>query len=178
MAKKNPAEEEVEMNMTPMIDVTFQLLIFFIVTMKFRTLEKKLDSYLPTDFGTNVSPQLVDELFITVKLKQPLGSGPLLERETRYYVETEEISGSEAEIFKKIQNKIDSFRRANKDAKGKIEAGVGVPHYRVVSVLDLFHKTDYETITFVGLAANKSLVDGQKWWNKMRAKLDPSTAGN
>ena len=48
-------ETSVRMNMTPMIDVTFQLLIFFIVTLNFRTLEKKLDYRLPTDFGTGKS---------------------------------------------------------------------------------------------------------------------------
>ena len=168
-------EEEVKMDMTPMIDVTFQLLIFFIITMKFKTLEKKLNSYLPTDFGTNKSPQIVDELFITVKVAQKTAQQdprPIRERDAFYYVETEEIKGtSEEAIFASIFRKIDTFRKTNKEAKGKIHAMKGVPHYRVVTVLDMFHRAGFETITFVGLTANKNVSEGLKWWNKMRKDL-------
>ena len=38
-----------------MIDVTFLLLIFFIVTLKFKTLEGRLDAALPKDVGVNQS---------------------------------------------------------------------------------------------------------------------------
>ena len=37
--------------MTPMIDVTFLLLIFFMCTLKFKTLEGRLAAYLPNDAG-------------------------------------------------------------------------------------------------------------------------------
>ena len=169
------AETEMEMNMTPMIDVTFQLLIFFIVTMKFRLLEKKLHSYLPTDFGTNSSPEIIDEIFITVKLKQPLQSEdarPIRQRTTRYFVETEQIEGSStSDILKQIRAKISKFRSDQKDAKGKIEAALGVPHRKVVDVLDLFHEAQYEQITFVGLATNLKISEGDFWWNQIRTKL-------
>ncbi len=168
-------DQEVKMDMTPMIDVTFQLLIFFIITMKFRTLEKKLNSYLPTDFGLNTSSAPVEENFITVKIRQKKASEdprPIRERSSYYYVETEEIKGAtEKEIFQKIYKRIKAFRDQNKDAKGKIDAGTGVPHYRVVSVLDLFHKSGFETITFVGLTVNKDISAGMKWWRKMRETL-------
>ena len=50
------AEEEYKMEMTPMIDVTFLLLIFFLLTIKFKVLEGKLAAYLPKDVGVNSSP--------------------------------------------------------------------------------------------------------------------------
>ena len=50
------AEEEHKMEMTPMIDVTFLLLIFFLCTIKFKLLEGKLAAYLPKDVGVNSSP--------------------------------------------------------------------------------------------------------------------------
>jgi len=49
------ASEDCELEMTPMIDVTFLLLIFFICTIKFKTLEGKLSAYLPKDVGVNQS---------------------------------------------------------------------------------------------------------------------------
>ena len=175
MAKKSKVEEEVEMNMTPMIDVTFQLLIFFIVTLKFRLLEKKLSSHLPTDFGTNASPEQIDEKFITVKLKQPSKTEdprPIRERKTRFYIETEKITGSSlTDVFKQIESRLGTFRGLEKDAKGKIEAGPGVPHGLVVKVLDLYHRTKYNQITFVGLTQNFKLAKSDEWWNQMREKL-------
>ena len=45
-------DEVVELEMTPMIDVTFLLLIFFIVTLNFRTLEGRLDANLPKENGS------------------------------------------------------------------------------------------------------------------------------
>ena len=51
--KKREVAEETPGNipMTPMIDVVFQLLIFFMLTMKFPELEGKLLNYLPKDKG-------------------------------------------------------------------------------------------------------------------------------
>jgi len=46
-------DDKAEMEMTPMIDVTFLLLIFFMCTLKFKTLEGKLAAYLPKDVGVN-----------------------------------------------------------------------------------------------------------------------------
>ncbi|MCB9908661.1 MAG: biopolymer transporter ExbD [Planctomycetes bacterium] len=43
--------QEDRMEMTPMIDVTFLLLIFFMCTLKFRVLEGKLTAFLPKDQG-------------------------------------------------------------------------------------------------------------------------------
>ena len=47
---------DADMEMTPMIDVTFLLLIFFMCTIKFKTLEGKLSAYLPKDRGNNPDP--------------------------------------------------------------------------------------------------------------------------
>ena len=38
-------DEKCELQMTPMIDVTFLLLIFFMCTLKFKVLEGKLGAY-------------------------------------------------------------------------------------------------------------------------------------
>ncbi len=50
------AEEECELTMTPMIDVTFLLLIFFMCTIRFKTLEGKLSAHLPKDVGFQSEP--------------------------------------------------------------------------------------------------------------------------
>jgi biopolymer transport protein ExbD len=45
------AREEPRADMTPMIDVVFQLLIFFLCTLQYRTLEGRLNLFLPEDVG-------------------------------------------------------------------------------------------------------------------------------
>jgi biopolymer transport protein ExbD len=49
-----PEEGVAQLNMTPMIDVVFQLLIFFIVGMEIRVPEGILNSHLPKDRGPSV----------------------------------------------------------------------------------------------------------------------------
>lgn len=64
--------EEVKPDMTPMIDVTFLLLIFFIVTLKFKTLEGRLDSNLPKDMGTSSSPlEPIEKVDIIIQVGNP-----------------------------------------------------------------------------------------------------------
>ena len=47
--------EEAEMDMTPMIDIVFQLLLFFLLSAKFIALEGQLSSDLPKDRGLQAS---------------------------------------------------------------------------------------------------------------------------
>ena len=69
---KEIAEEEYKMEMTPMIDVTFLLLIFFLCTIKFKTLEGKLSAYLPKDVGVNTSQaEPIEKVEILLKVQQP-----------------------------------------------------------------------------------------------------------
>jgi biopolymer transport protein ExbD len=61
--RKLPGDVENEgADMTPMIDVVFQLLIFFMLTMQFKEIEGKLLSQLPKDKGLAPSHVLQPEL--------------------------------------------------------------------------------------------------------------------
>jgi biopolymer transport protein ExbD len=53
--RKVGEEKPIEPPMTPMIDVIFQLLIFFVLTMKFKEVEGRLLSQLPKDKGLQSS---------------------------------------------------------------------------------------------------------------------------
>ncbi len=55
-------ERPSELNMTPMIDVVFQLLIFFMLTMRFKDVEGKLLTTLPKDKGQQAADPLPPEL--------------------------------------------------------------------------------------------------------------------
>jgi biopolymer transport protein ExbD len=62
-------DKERELEITPMIDVTFLLLIFFMCSIKFKQLEGKLDSYLPRDAGIDLSPMSPPPEPIRVRLR-------------------------------------------------------------------------------------------------------------
>ena len=55
MKNRNKSQDKVEdtpsLAMTPMIDITFLLLIFFMLACKFRTIEGKLKAFLPKGQG-------------------------------------------------------------------------------------------------------------------------------
>lgn len=65
---------------TSFIDVVFLLLLYFTLTMKFNTLEQRLEAWLPKDKGPNQTAQQLknlDELVIRVTAEGP---GALLNR--------------------------------------------------------------------------------------------------
>lgn len=73
----------VRMDLTPMIDVTFLLLIFFMLTLEFTTLDSKLESRLPKQDGVNAShappverARVVIEVVAEGTSLEPEGDGP------------------------------------------------------------------------------------------------------
>ena len=64
MRRTRPGDEEWELELpVAMIDVTFLLLVFFMCTAQFRTLDRKLDAHLPKDsscrgIGGEVTPEV------------------------------------------------------------------------------------------------------------------------
>jgi biopolymer transport protein ExbD len=62
--------QDIEMSMTPMIDVTFLVLIFFMCTLRFKTLEGQLTAYLPKDVGPNHAPSdLLEPLDVGIHVR-------------------------------------------------------------------------------------------------------------
>lgn len=71
LIKRNKTDEGSELQMTPMIDVTFLLLIFFLCSIKFKILDGKLSTYLPKDVGVNVS--MMDDREVLENIEVQLG---------------------------------------------------------------------------------------------------------
>ena len=69
--RRRPLEgdNELEINMTPMIDIVFQLLIFFVLTARFIEHEGELLSYLPKDRGQNAAPPPLNVNPLTIFLE-------------------------------------------------------------------------------------------------------------
>lgn len=71
MAQIAQPDEEAKSDMTPMIDVVFLLIVFFIC-IDFKVLESKLDAWLPTDRGSSsqAAPPK-EQLVVRVHVEEP-----------------------------------------------------------------------------------------------------------
>jgi len=73
--KKSGGPVEVNCDLTPMIDVTFLLLIFFILNIKFKVEEGEIESFLPKDKGQASGTPQIDLNDVRLKLLWYDGSG-------------------------------------------------------------------------------------------------------
>ncbi|MEQ8765851.1 MAG: biopolymer transporter ExbD [Planctomycetota bacterium] len=157
-SSKEKIQEEVKLEMTPMIDVTFLLLIFFMCLIKFKMLEGKLAAYLPKDVGVNNTPieeplEKID-LRITVEGesngKDPLGRtvGKRKLQNVKYW-----IGGSgftELEAFKK---RLQYIRSQQPELKATLAPSKEVLTDYVVKLMDACLAIDLTDITFKGSSA-------------------------
>jgi biopolymer transport protein ExbD len=164
-----PKEAEVErLNMTPMIDVVFQLLIFFLVTMKFKTTDMKIEAFLPTDRGLqNTQSKPPDVPKLVAVLKRQKG-----EAVTRVKVGNETIgevsdekdraANTQATIARLSKMASDARLRAGDaadDVKGEVDAAAMVPTGDVIKAVDAFISGGLKDVTFVGTPPPDSTLD-------------------
>jgi len=151
-----------QLNMTPMIDIVFQLILFFLFSLKFKSIDWRIDSELPTNRGigdgsapdlptvkvglTRLDPELPDRARTQVKLGGDtfvLVDRPSPERADR------------ARILAQIAAKLRALHLAT-GRPGSIEAkpprGGLVPHEDVVAVLDAFIEAGVPEVLFEGAA--------------------------
>ena len=59
MATKLPKTDEAGLNMTPMIDIVFQLILFFLFNLRFKSMDYRIESSLP-NVGMDATPVLIE----------------------------------------------------------------------------------------------------------------------
>ncbi len=157
--------EEVKPDMAPMIDVTFLLLIFFIVTLKFKVLEGRLDAALPKDMGTNTSPiepiEKVD-IKLFVHRRGTMAPDPatasttykdgrlkhIVGRTIRY-----EVGASKFTDLAKLDQFLDQFARTQEmldDTPITLDPRKNTVYGDIVVVLDVVIKKGFRKISFAG----------------------------
>jgi len=81
--KEREIVKKAELSLTPMIDVVFLLLIFFMVGMKFKEFDRKLEADLPRQSQEQQRQELEREIWITIVNK----SNNPLRPKCQYYVD-------------------------------------------------------------------------------------------
>jgi hypothetical protein len=178
MAVELPEPEDTEMNMTPMIDIVFQLIIFFLLSLKFKTIDSRIDSMLPKDRGLAATPTFPED-FLKVKIKVfrrdmedatkaytlikvdndqgtyslPRGwKGRLKETIERI----REYDGKMGAIQSVVAKKMQAHGGNPEEVKGEIVApppkGGAVPHGDIIQVLNVFLNLKMIDVVFEGAA--------------------------
>ena len=154
-------EYKFKMDMTPMIDVVFQLMIFFMCTIKFKTLEGKLSAYLPKDVGVNSSDaeplEKVDIILKQVKegsKRHPFkdlpwsGTGPFKYGPDR--VVSYKVGSKEMKDLEDLKARLKILHEATPERAATIDSYPGVVYGDMVSVLDVTVQAGFTDITFKG----------------------------
>jgi biopolymer transport protein ExbD len=181
---RDMAKDEHKGDMTPIIDVTFLLLIFFMCTLKFKTLEGKLLSYLPTDRGLASTPEQPpkEDAEIILKIPPQDWEKPPLERTVVYMRNgSNEPFGrllraqpgtqnpkdvalvlDPPDTLERVRAYLKRVREAAPDTKAKINAYARTPHLHVVTILNMMVEEGYTDISYSGIPNDliKQLSEG------------------
>jgi biopolymer transport protein ExbD len=158
---KDIASEEAKLDMTPMIDVVFQLIIFFMCNIKYKTLEGRLDAYLPKDVGVNSAPaEQIEKVEITIKVSTPgekrdprdqnqpwsgKGRFEFVGRQLSY-----QIGPRKTANLGELKKILDELFRQDPERKSTIDCRPGTVYADMIPVLDAAVDAGFRDITFVG----------------------------
>lgn len=139
--KKGAYSPAVEMDLTPMIDVTFLLLIFFLLGTKFKEPEGKLNAFLPKEKGpppTNID-QIDPEEELTIRVRiMPGRTLPVYQIGENTPYKT--IAG--------LEGKLRTMYAVSPEQPVTIDSDPKATYERVIWVLDTCVRVGYREIAF------------------------------
>ena len=140
--KKEILLEDMVMDITPMIDVVFQLLIFFMVAAKFKTLEGKLLAYLPKDKGLKNVKVEEQKLPIRVTLTWNVAT-----RQAKVYVGQSFTGIADQGGLAAAKKKVRQIKATGTD-KAEIDCDNKIPFRYVVETLNMLISSRLKEISF------------------------------
>jgi biopolymer transport protein ExbD len=159
--KKGMKLEEEKVDLTPMIDVTFLLLIFFVFNMSFVTEEGKIDAYLPKN-GHGVGPVVFCLNDVRIKLlwktmdgqptSNPNTGHVVLKVGRDEYNQPGELDTDveNSPVWAKLGRDLMRFKGLSKknNIPVIIDARQEVPHQHVMSALNQVIDAEIKDVTF------------------------------
>ncbi len=130
MRKRREDQDDIMVEMTPMIDIVFLLLIFFLVATTLKKLDRELPVQLPDATMAVEAKVDADTLIIG------------LDAQGQLYLETEPVT---TEAF---HSALRAAAEANPDTRVRIHADRGTPYQAVVHVMDQCLFWDLRNIGF------------------------------
>ena len=142
--------------MTPMIDVTFLLLVFFMCTLRFQTLEGKLAAHLPKDAGPNTPLQAPDlEVRVTLEVVEEGTRIPLDAEGRRFRYGPDrrlalQVDGRSFSGFHGVAKRLTELGRIDDTRRVVIDAKPGIVYSEVVQAMDGVIEAGFERVAFSG----------------------------
>jgi biopolymer transport protein ExbD len=125
-------QEKLALQMTPMIDVVFQLLIFFIVTLNIPKEEAMIETELPRARGagevTGQEPQTREEFedILLSIVKEPVTG------QARIYVNNQWMMNS-----RQLLGRLEMFRNLNEKGRVVVQCGDNVPYKDLIEAISI-----------------------------------------
>jgi len=154
-------KEEAKLDMTPMIDVVFQLIIFFMCNIKYKVLEGRLDAFLPKDVGVNQSSaEPIEKVEILIKVvevgerRNPKDLNVPWSGEGRFeYVGRKlsyQIGPRKTADLDEVKKILTDLHRQDPERKSTLDCRTGTVYQDMIPVLDCAMEAGFTDITFVG----------------------------
>ncbi len=131
-------KEELDVNITPLIDVVFLLLIFFMVSTTFER-ESEIEIVLP-QAAANVAP--ADDFSLEV----------IIDAEGTFYVNGKRVINTKIETLKKAMQEMADER---KDPPIILSADAQTPHQAVITVMDAARQLGFVHLNFATVKSDE-----------------------
>jgi biopolymer transport protein ExbD len=139
-------ENPVPLNVTPLIDIIFCLIIFFMCSFHFKALEGKLDSWLPREKGVHPA-QIVNPVLDEIRLVLGYDEGA---RAVERRLGARAV-GSDEELGELLSQARHDFAALGKtDVSASIDAGPRVPWAAVVRAMEICRAARIPKIELAG----------------------------
>ncbi len=133
MARKS--QENPQLDMTPMIDVVFELIIFFVVTIKQEDMFSKMNVNRPSPAPSSASSDSSDDITVTIEILNGGGIGGRI-----FYNKT-------PVDVKQLDVNLREIARTSKKTPIIVKAHELSPHKGLVDVLDACYKNELFSVS-------------------------------
>jgi len=128
-------EENTEMQMAPMIDIVFQLIIFFMCATTFQTYESELKTNMPVD-SQSLDMSKIENVIV------------FIERSGRILVEGREYDSVGSNDLPQLVTMLRNLKSFFENPPVIIQSDVDAKHQRVVDVLNACAAAGITSVTF------------------------------
>ena len=141
MARK--PQEDPKLDMTPMIDVVFELIIFFVVTIQQENLFTKLNVNRPAPADSTSSTK-ADDITVNIEIGRARSGNP---NGVIIYNKKELGPSSFTAARKELDQNLREIARTSKKTPIIVKCAENSPHKALVDVLDICYKNELVSVS-------------------------------
>ena len=130
--------------MTPMIDVVFELIIFFVVTIKQEDLFSRLNVNRPAPATSSAPSDSSDDITVTIEIGRRYDGSP---NGIILYNKQELGPGNAAQARRDLDKNLRDIAKTSKKTPIIVKCAEDSPHQALVDVLDICYKNELFSVS-------------------------------